>query len=228
MTPDDVCGSNYFGKEYTAEEVRELWPGACGELLGFAKHLDARAGITAVQLRMACRLAQEAFDARKQNAIEPKEETPIPMILNCPACNAQHIDKPAPDKGWTNPPHRSHLCKFCGIVWRPADVPTIGVAKIETRGGSDTWPVPEDQDSGTDEGLVVFYMSDAMAKEATRVIAMTDLSTLPELFRRAFTLLRIHIDAAVRNLVVVVGRRETVKTTGADDKQITLPFKVKK
>lgn len=41
---------------------------------------------------------------------------------------------------WDNPSHRSHLCHGCGVVWRPADVPTNGVASIETRGGKDTWP----------------------------------------------------------------------------------------
>lgn len=41
---------------------------------------------------------------------------------------------------WTNPPHKSHLCHGCGIVWRPADVPTNGVATIHTRGKDDTWP----------------------------------------------------------------------------------------
>src|SRR5690606_32607345 len=39
--------------------------------------------------------------------------------------------------GWTNPPHRSHLCAGCGFTWRPADVPTNGVAAIKTRGRDD-------------------------------------------------------------------------------------------
>lgn len=65
---------------------------------------------------------------------------PIPMILHCPTCGAQHIDAPEPDKGWTNPPHRSHLCHDCGTTWRPADVPTTGVHHIRTVGKGDTWP----------------------------------------------------------------------------------------
>lgn len=67
-------------------------------------------------------------------------EKPIPMLLFCPCCHTQHVDAPEPDKGWTNPPHKSHLCHQCGIVWRPADVPTTGVASISTRGDADTWP----------------------------------------------------------------------------------------
>jgi hypothetical protein len=77
-------------------------------------------------------------------------ETPIPMVLFCPGCGAQHIDEPDEDAGtysdgretkWANPPHRSHLCQYCRCVWRPADVPTIGVQSIKTRGQKD-WPFP--------------------------------------------------------------------------------------
>lgn len=75
------------------------------------------------------------------------EVAPVPMILFCPSCGTQHIDAPEPeyaDNGadateWHNPPHRSHLCHGCGIIWRPADVTTVGVAKIETRGKADTF-----------------------------------------------------------------------------------------
>ncbi len=65
---------------------------------------------------------------------------PIPMILCCPDCGAQHVDTPDIGIGWTNPPHKSHLCSQCGAVWRAADVPTVGVAAIQTRGANDTWP----------------------------------------------------------------------------------------
>lgn len=85
------------------------------------------------------------------------EEKPIPMILHCPACGLQHVDAPdthdeAADKmlssprvePWNNPPHRSHLCRpehgGCGHIWRPADVPTEGVAAITTRGKNDCPP----------------------------------------------------------------------------------------
>lgn len=93
---------------------------------------------------------------------------PIDMVLHCPACGLQHIDKPncfsddaapcdppnsemAPEDAekckrlladyeaqWTNPPHRSHLCLGCGYVWRPADVPTNGVHSISTVGKNDS------------------------------------------------------------------------------------------
>lgn len=70
---------------------------------------------------------------------------PIDMVLFCPQCGKQHIDAPdptpqfsPPDDVWTNPPHRSHLCHGCGFIWRPADVPTNGVAQLRTRGKNDS------------------------------------------------------------------------------------------
>jgi rubredoxin len=61
---------------------------------------------------------------------------PIDMVLHCPNCGAQHID--AATEAWRNPPHRSHLCHACGHIWRPADVPTNGVAAVKTRGKNDS------------------------------------------------------------------------------------------
>ncbi len=83
------------------------------------------------------------------------QPAPIDMVLHCPKCGVQHID--APDReddpsmlavgithkafdGWTNPPHRSHLCHGCGHIWRPADVPTNGVQAVKTKGKNDHFP----------------------------------------------------------------------------------------
>lgn len=65
-------------------------------------------------------------------------ETPVPMILFCPRCGAQHIDQPNAERQWFNPPHRSHECQKCKCVWRPADICTTGVLAIETAGHVDT------------------------------------------------------------------------------------------
>lgn len=88
---------------------------------------------------------------------ENKPPLPIDMILPCPSCGTLHVDAPEPMicqtcglygenecicevmNLWLNPPHKSHLCHGCGIVWRPADVPTNGVAVIKTRGENDIW-----------------------------------------------------------------------------------------
>ena len=64
---------------------------------------------------------------------------PIPMILHCPRCGLQHVDAPEPEKGWDNPPHKSHMCHGCGCIWRPADAATAGVEHIETIGLDDNW-----------------------------------------------------------------------------------------
>jgi hypothetical protein len=69
-------------------------------------------------------------------------ERAVPMILHCPCCHRQHIDAPDPATGWTNPPHKSHKCQYCGAIWRPADIETFGVARIATRGREDTWEPP--------------------------------------------------------------------------------------
>lgn len=99
--------------------------------------------------------------------VEPR---PIDMVLHCPNCGAQHIDKPegqfypgmTADESaaqndaydlWTNPPHRSHLCHSCGHIWRPADVPTNGVAAVKTRGKADD-PIAEPQAQGVPAGFV--------------------------------------------------------------------------
>ena len=81
------------------------------------------------------------------------EEAPIDMVLFCPKCGLQHVD--APEKHdrllcdtdppaawsmppWKNEPHRSHLCHGCRHIWRPADVPTNGVAAVKTKGQADS------------------------------------------------------------------------------------------
>ncbi len=47
---------------------------------------------------------------------------PIPMLLWCPACGARHLD----EGEFATKPHHTHACQGCGLVWRPAIVPTVG------------------------------------------------------------------------------------------------------
>jgi hypothetical protein len=78
--------------------------------------------------------------ADRLEALGSNVSEPLPMLLFCPRCHLQHLDGPdecTPD--WDNPPHRSHLCHGCGCIWRPADVPTVGVAAIQTQGKADNW-----------------------------------------------------------------------------------------
>lgn len=91
-----------------------------------------------------------------QTWLRKRLSDPIPMILFCPNCYEQHIDGEEPPCGktlggewlcdramghdggcyanppedlerWKNPPHKSHKCHNCNLIWRPANVATIGV-----------------------------------------------------------------------------------------------------
>jgi hypothetical protein len=97
--------------------------------------------------------ALAAPEAVQPASVSGDQAAPIDMVLHCPKCGKQHIDKPntlvplvhqesgtVVDELWTNPPHRSHLCHGCGYVWRPADVPTNGVAAVKTKGKADSAP----------------------------------------------------------------------------------------
>lgn len=70
---------------------------------------------------------------------EENGRAPIDMVLHCPNCGMQHVDKPDPERGWMNPPHKSHLCLQCNAIWRVAPVPTNGVPSLP-RGEFDNWP----------------------------------------------------------------------------------------
>ena len=72
---------------------------------------------------------------------EASNPKPIDMILFCPRCGMQHVDKVDLPRGWGDPPHRSHLCERCRFAWRPADVPTYGVMEIKTRSSRDNRPI---------------------------------------------------------------------------------------
>lgn len=106
-------------------------------------------------------MADEIEMLEIQRFLDKSGLAPIPMILHCPKCHTQHIDKVTPcsyseceqagmcycsrmgepercDR-WDNPPHRSHLCHVCRTVWRPCDLTTTGVQSIITSGKADTW-----------------------------------------------------------------------------------------
>jgi predicted RNA-binding Zn-ribbon protein involved in translation (DUF1610 family) len=49
--------------------------------------------------------------------------TPVPILLACPSCGARHID----EGEFATKVHHTHACQSCGLMWRPAVVPTVGV-----------------------------------------------------------------------------------------------------
>jgi len=112
---------------------------------------------------------------------------PIDMILRCPRCGVQHIDEP--DKpgphfqsviqggGWDNPPHKSHLCAGCGYIWRPADVPTNGVAEIKTKGKNDSTAIDPNYPAA------VMAVGEAMVNMTTTVRYMDEWPAIPTLWK---------------------------------------------
>lgn len=51
------------------------------------------------------------------------EPEPIPMLIYCPRCNGRHIDIGE----FATKPHATHSCQHCGLTFKPAKVPTVGV-----------------------------------------------------------------------------------------------------
>jgi len=78
---------------------------------------------------------------------------PIPMRIHCPGCGELHID----EGEFATRAHHTHACQICGLTWRPAVVPTVGVrflpgfrndARHDSKsplGGSDTLPPGNDR-----------------------------------------------------------------------------------
>lgn len=55
--------------------------------------------------------------------MEQIPQLPIAMLLWCPGCQMRHID----EGEFATKVHHTHACQGCGLVWRPAIVPTVGV-----------------------------------------------------------------------------------------------------
>lgn len=138
------------------------------ELLKFLSDIEFffmdNSNVSAASASQAFRLSGQA-DAMKFYVENLHGEAPIDMLIFCPGCGKQHIDEAKPDvcemcgktesdhlrsgadsfacpsfTAWLNPPHKSHRCGDCNLVFRVADVPTNGVAQIKTKGDNDSWP----------------------------------------------------------------------------------------
>lgn len=68
-------------------------------------------------------LASSLLEKFSEDDETPQEASAIPLILSCPVCHERHIDVGE----FASRPHRTHACQHCGVVWRPALVPTVGV-----------------------------------------------------------------------------------------------------
>ena len=64
-----------------------------------------------------------ALMVRIRNLRTPAAPAPIPMLIWCPMCKARHLDVGE----FATKVHHTHSCQNCGLTWRPAVVPTVGV-----------------------------------------------------------------------------------------------------
>jgi len=60
-------------------------------------------------------------------------------VLYGPRCKEIHVDAPEPDTGWRNPPHKTHRCHYCELLFRPSDYPTMGIDPREVKTRGDAW-----------------------------------------------------------------------------------------
>lgn len=73
--------------------------------------------------RITTRTALPEVSWQSQGGVIP----PIPMIMHCPECHKRHVDQGT----FAHKPHHTHACQFCGFVWRPAIVTTVGVQFLQ-------------------------------------------------------------------------------------------------
>jgi hypothetical protein len=84
---------------------------------------------------------------------------------------------------------------------------------------------PNSTTNKADSGIrVAFDLSPEVSSEIDRIMKLTDISSRAEVFRRAFTLLRIHIDAATKGREILM-----VDPNRPDEKYfLVLPFHVRR
>lgn len=84
---------------------------------------DTRTENLVTSLRKLRRNDASALEHWAADEIERLTSEPIPMLLWCPGCGDRHIDVGE----FATKVHHTHACQSCGMVWRPAIVPTVGV-----------------------------------------------------------------------------------------------------
>jgi hypothetical protein len=119
-----------------------------------AENFIAEIGPQSAMYQMEYSVLRDCLTNFANNILNAQKTIPIDMVLLCPKCHRKHIDKPDPlsckncgrlisshgkeenilpcdtPEPWINGPHKKHRCLDCGHVWKPANVPTNGVAKL--------------------------------------------------------------------------------------------------
>lgn len=89
--------------------------------------LGPAAASTREDLKLLHSVGENAVNlAELVRVLAPHVTSPVPMLLACSVCDAKHVD----EGEWATRPHRTHLCHACGALFRPALVPTVGVAAL--------------------------------------------------------------------------------------------------
>jgi len=86
-----------------------------------------------------------AFDQLSRALTAPL--APIPMRITCPDCGQLHID----EGEFATRSHHTHACQHCGLVFRPAVVPTVGVRFLPGFRNAEA-PSPQASLPGVDRG----------------------------------------------------------------------------
>lgn len=69
----------------------------------------------------------DIFDANQVTQWNLHHPEPVVASLFCPNCKTRHVDK----MEWATKPHKTHLCEYCGMEWKPFEFNTVGVADPE-------------------------------------------------------------------------------------------------
>jgi predicted house-cleaning noncanonical NTP pyrophosphatase (MazG superfamily)/predicted RNA-binding Zn-ribbon protein involved in translation (DUF1610 family) len=95
-----------------------------GEAVDLWEVVDTIRELLGAKLFDAIKVTKAADRGTFHRGIVLKLGTPVPMVLNCPKCGGQHIDRGV----WSSTRvHRTHLCEHCGETWKPFEYATVGV-----------------------------------------------------------------------------------------------------
>lgn len=96
---------------------RKLWQAARRQVAPRGCDIDPVSRGMATGFRLCCE------DLQGVGREDHVPEEPVPMVLTCIVCGERHID----EGKFATLPHHTHSCQTCGVSWRPAIEPTVGV-----------------------------------------------------------------------------------------------------
>lgn len=119
ITPFSATGFGTSEWEAGVRLVRDL-----SEKLAIDKDRHGFLNPTGVaDLQQALAAISKHPETQGHKVMPEQAQAPIPMLLWCPECGTRHIDTGE----FEDKVHHTHACQSCGMVWRPAIVPTRGV-----------------------------------------------------------------------------------------------------